>query len=249
MIWNKNKEGMNEIPLNIFTVWIGSEIPESMQQLFDKIKHDNPEFDFQCFDDKKSIQFLKSHFDESILDAYNHLIPGSYKSDLMRFALLYINGGIYIDAKMEPVNNFKFNKLLDKEYYLNDEYINFISTYTNTKEDVSTQIIVSKPKNEILMCCIHQIIDNIKNKFYGKHTNEVTGPGVLHKCLFENKITTRELKIEYFDTKDFYYITKYPYGRENAILKQNITIWKEQQKYGLKGKTHVELWNDKNIFL
>ena len=77
----------------------------------------------------------------------------------------------------------------------------------------------------------------------------MTGPGVLHKCLFEKNNTNRGLKLEYLDGEDFYSITKFPHGKENAILKHNNTIWNEQKKYGVKGKTHVELWQDGNIFL
>jgi mannosyltransferase OCH1-like enzyme len=230
-------------------VWIGSEIPPIMKSVMDKIKNENPEFNVECFDDEKSKQFLSYYFDKDVLDAYHKLIPGSYKSDLVRFALLYVNGGIYLDAKMEPINNFKFISLTDKEYYLCDDNINYISSYNGVNANVSTQIIVSKPKNKILMDCIQQIVVNTRNDFYGVHPNEVTGPGVLHKYLLENNISERGLKLEFINGNDFYFITKYPFGEENAILKQNNSVYSEQATNGIKGKHHHQFWNEKNVYL
>jgi mannosyltransferase OCH1-like enzyme len=234
--------------LIIYQVWIGSDIPVKMKGLMDKIRIENPEFTVKCFNDEESKQFLKDNFGYEILDAYDKLIPGSYKSDLMRFALLYINGGIYLDAKMEPINGFKFKDLIYNNHYLQDDNIDYISSYTNTKVNVSTQIIVSRPKNHILLNCIKQIVDNVKNKFYGKHTIEVTGPGVLHKYLLEDNIKDYDMKVEQLNDESPYYITKSPYGITNAILKVNLPVYEEQVRLGIKGKTHTALWNDKNIF-
>ena len=241
-------ENNSGIPLIIYQVWIGSDIPVKMKELMDKIKTENPEFTVKCFNDEESKQFLKDNFGYEILDAYDKLIPGSYKSDLMRFALLYINGGIYLDAKMEPINGFKFKDLIYNNHYLQDDNIDYISSYTNTKVNVSTQIIVSRPKNHILLNCIKQIVDNVKNKFYGKHTTEVTGPGVLHKYLLEDNIKDYDIKVEKLNDESPYYITKSPYGITNAILKVNLPVYEEQVRLGIKGKTHTALWNDKNIF-
>jgi hypothetical protein len=232
------------IPLNIFQVWIGNQMPIKMQELINKIQYENPEFSYKCYSNDDCIEFLKTNFNIEILNTYHILIPGSYKSDLMRFALLYKYGGIYIDTKMEPVNGFKFITLTDKNYYLKDKYINFISSYTGTIEDISTQIIVSEPNTKILENCINQIVVNVKNKFYGIHTSEVTGPGVLHKALFENNIFSDSSEISVEHTIDPYCIEY----QKNPILKINNVVYNEQVKNGIKSKTHVTLWNEKNIF-
>jgi mannosyltransferase OCH1-like enzyme len=212
-------ENDSVIPLNIYQVWIGSDIPEKMRELMDKIRMENPEFTMKCFNDEESKQFLKDNFDYEVLDAYNKLIPGSYKSDLMRFALLYVNGGIYLDAKMEPINEFKFKDLIYHNHYLQDDNIDYISSYTDTKANVSTQIIVSRPKNHILLNCITQIVDNVKNKFYGKHTIEVTGPGVLHKYLLEDNIKDYDMKVEKFPQGAIVYVIEDYDDNENKIYK------------------------------
>lgn len=244
----ENYENDKNIPLNIYQVWIGSKIPEKMQKLMDKIKEDNPEFMVKCFDDEESKNFLKENFEDDVLNAYNKLIPGSYKSDLMRFALLYKNGGIYLDAKMEPINGFKFKELIDNDHYLQDDNIGYISSYNNKNANVSTQIIISHQDNPIFMNCIRQIVENVKSNFYGIHTNEVTGPGILHKYLVENNILDHSIKVEKLNSESPYYITKSPYGISNAILRVNVPVYDEQVKNGIKGKMHEDLWRDMNIY-
>ena len=248
----KTYEGMensNIIPLNIFQVWIGSDIPPKMNMLIKKIQNENPEFTYKCYNDTDCKKFLSEYFDDEVMNAYNKLLPGSYKCDLMRVSLLYVKGGIYLDTKMEPLNGFKFTELTDKEYYLRDDNINYTSSYTNTRANISTQIIVSKPNNPIMYKWIQQIVENTKNNFYGVHTNEVTGPGVWHKCLIDagNYPEDAEIQIELISGPQ-YYISKKPYGNNNIILGLNSEVYDEQVHNGIKGKTHTELWENKNAY-
>ena len=118
-----------------------------------------------------------------ILEAYNSLIPCSYKSDLWRFCVLYKNGGIYMDIKYKCVNNFKLIALTEKEYFVKDRPINM--TYT--------ALIVVKPENPIMLKCINQIVDNVKHKYYGKNALEPTGPGLLGRYFTKPDFETMEL--------------------------------------------------------
>lgn len=108
------------IPKNIFTTWHTKDLPYHMKENVEKIKRENPEFNVYVYDEEDCRKFLREHFDPKVLDAYDSLIPKSYKSDLWRFCILYIYGGIYIDIKLEPINGFRFKELLDKEYFVLD---------------------------------------------------------------------------------------------------------------------------------
>ena len=100
------------IPMNIFQTWHTKKIPLLMANTFYKIRQLNPEFNYYLYDDYDCYKFIKNNFDEDILNTYNSLIPGAYKADLWRYCILYKFGGIYLDIKFEPLNNFKFINLI-----------------------------------------------------------------------------------------------------------------------------------------
>ena len=70
-----------------------------MQKAIDNLQTCNPELEYFLFDDNDCIEFIKTHFENDVVDAYYRLIPGAYKADLWRYCVMYIEGGIYIDIK------------------------------------------------------------------------------------------------------------------------------------------------------
>ena len=93
------------IPLNIYQTWHTKDLPPLMKQNYDQLVLQNPEFNCHVYDENECRLFIQTNFDLDILKSYNSLIPCSYKSDLWRFCVLYINGGIYMDIKYKCVNN------------------------------------------------------------------------------------------------------------------------------------------------
>jgi mannosyltransferase OCH1-like enzyme len=102
------------IPLNLYLTWSNKVLPPKMQENVDKLKKENPEFNIQIFDNEKRREFIKTNFSEDILLSYDILKPAAYKADLWRLCVLYINGGIYIDIKLNCINNFKLIALTEK---------------------------------------------------------------------------------------------------------------------------------------
>ena len=90
------------IPLHIFQTWHTKNLPPNMRQSVEYIKRSNPRFHHRLFDDNECHDFIRDNFDESVLHAYNKLIPGAYKADLWRYCVLYKLGGIYLDIKYIP---------------------------------------------------------------------------------------------------------------------------------------------------
>jgi len=99
------------------------------------------------------------------------LVPGAYKADLWRYCILYKKGGIYLDIKYEPVNGFKFINMTENEHWVLD----------HDKNGIYNALMVCKPNNKILLKAIYNIVENVKNKFYGNSALEPTGPLLLAK--------------------------------------------------------------------
>ena len=59
-----------------------------------------PQFTRHVYNDSECYEFLRKHFHRSISDMFYQL-EGPHRSDVFRYAMLYINGGVYIDIKTE----------------------------------------------------------------------------------------------------------------------------------------------------
>ena len=162
------------IPLNIFTTWHTKELPPIMIETINEIKLLNPEFSYYLYDFNDCRQFLINNFEMSVINAFDKLKPASYKSDLWRYCILYKYGGIYLDIKFKPLNNFKFIDLIDSEHICRDMH---------EQTTASTGLIICKPNNEIMSRCIQQIVENVNNNFYGLGSLDPTGPILLTNCL------------------------------------------------------------------
>ena len=221
------------IPLNIYQTWHTKKIPPKMLETINLIKNLNPRFNYQLFDDNDCREFIKSNFEPSVLDAFDTLIPGAYKADLWRYCILYKNGGIYLDIKYKPLNNFRFITMTEKEHWVLDA----------DRTGIYNALMICKPGNEILLKAINKIIENVKNKYYGNSALEPTGPQLLAKYFnsIEKKKFDMEHKTIISNVNKFIFFNNYiifmPYNNY-----MNDTITKLHPHYS-------ELWQKKRIYL
>ena len=221
------------IPLNIYQTWHTKKLPPKMFESINLIKNLNPRFNYQLFDDNDCYQFIKDNFDQTVLNAYNSLIPGAYKADLWRYCILYINGGIYLDIKYGPINNFKFIHMTEKEHWVLDV----------GKTGIYNALLVCLPKNLILLKAIKAIVENVKNKFYGNSVLSPTGP-----LLLSNFFTTTEK--QQFDMKHIYinnYENRFIIFNNYFILKSYPNYLKESKQFQ-KVNHYSTLWNQRKIY-
>jgi mannosyltransferase OCH1-like enzyme len=157
------------IPLKVYMTWHTKDLPVKMQENVNKLKEINPRFEVIIFDDNDCYNFIKTNFDESVLNAFTNLVPGAYKADLWRLCVLYINGGYYLDIKMNCINGFKLIELSEKEHLVSD-----IPPY-----HIYNAIMICKQGNPFLLKCIEEIVNNVKTGFYGRSPLDPTGPGLI----------------------------------------------------------------------
>ena len=72
-------------------------IPSKVQENMDKYA---APFRRYVFNDSECHAFLRKHFHRSVSDMFYEL-EGPHRSDVFRYAILYIHGGVYIDIKTE----------------------------------------------------------------------------------------------------------------------------------------------------
>ena len=206
-----------------------------MYQAIKYIKINNPGFKHFLFDDNDCREFIKNNFDTSVLNAYDKLIPGAYKADLWRYCILYKMGGIYMDIKYIPINNFKLINLLEQEHWVLD----------NGGGGIYNALMVCKPNNEILLKSINQIVKNVTNRFYGNGFLDPTGPGLLAKYFTEEDKQNFDIKHILKGTNDF---DKYILLQNYDILRCYPGYISEREVYSPK-KHYAVLWKERNIYL
>jgi hypothetical protein len=223
------------IPLTIYQTWYTKKLNSRMKACVDKLKDSNPEFTFYLYDDNECTNFIQDNFDEEVIDAYKSLIPGAYKADLWRYCILYKYGGIYLDIKYYPVNNFKFIDVINDEYFVKD--------VNKSGAGVYNALMICKPGNEKLLNCIKNIVKNVKTNFYGTSSLEPTGPLLLKKEFTTEEIYSMRLKLGdckignttntciSFDGNPILAIYKDYYLTRNSPLPSYHELWKGKNIY------------------
>ena len=228
------KEYKSIIPLNIYQTWYTKKLPLLMSRAVNKLRMTNPRFNYYLFDDNDCREFIKNNFDSKVLNAYDCLIPGAYKADLWRYCILYKNGGIYLDIKYEPCNNFKFIYLTEKEHFVCDK----------DNSGIYNAFMISVPGNQTLLKAIYKIVENVENNFYGNSSLEPTGPHLLPKILTNNFRENIDMKHKIINN-DFNMRTVMYKGI--PILKSYNGYLKESGHYK-KTEHYSKLWIERKIY-
>ncbi len=134
----------------------------------------NPHFEYYFYDDTKSREFVSQNFDESVVDAYDKLVPGAYKADLFRYCFLFIKGGYYFD------NKFIVRKKCEDWIGEHDNQI-FIKDRGN--DIIYNAVIFSVPRFQVLHSLIQDIVRHVNENYYGKIPLSPTGPHLVFRYI------------------------------------------------------------------
>jgi len=223
------------VPKKIFQTWHTKDLPPKMKENIEYIKKIHPDFEHQLFDNDDCRNFISNYFDSSVVDAFDMLIPQAFRSDLWRYCVLYIHGGIYMDVKLRTTEKFTLHQFLDKEYFVRDlPHLNICGVYNG--------ILICKSKNPLFLQAINKIVENVNNRFYGNVSLEVTGPHMLVNFFDSNQVNTFEFALHVNNLKNHEIIYK-----DNIVLEGYIEYRQEQSVY--QNNEHYDfLWWNKKIY-
>ena len=226
----KQKKITPVIPLHVYMTWKTSDMPPLMKQNYIELCRANPEFQFHFYDDAACIDFIQKNFSTDVLQAYYGLIPGAYKADLWRLCVLYVNGGIYMDIKLQCIGGFKLYDVVDKEHYVLDRPKDSVHVYN--------AFMISKAGSPFLRAGIHKIVQHVKQKYYGKWILSPTGPEMLGQLAAHFPINIDMVYPVHYNDHIMY---------EKTLILRNYRGYREEQ---LKVQTHYsDLWYKKSIYV
>ncbi|BCK75990.1 glycosyltransferase [Acetobacter aceti NRIC 0242] len=100
-----------KIPRIIYQTIGDGEIPLPIKENIEKIKKENPEWDYRLYRDKDIESFIETEFGNNVLKIYKKIDDsyGAARADLFRYLILYKYGGVYLDIKSRfygPISQF-----------------------------------------------------------------------------------------------------------------------------------------------
>ena len=208
------------IPRKLFQTWETSTPPFKMSQAIESWKQKNPTWEHKLFTAEDRVNFIKKNFSKEVLDAYHTLVPGAFKADLWRYCVLFIEGGVYVDADMiceVPLDE-----------WINSDLV-VVRDDPMSKKWLANGFIGSTPREPALEEIINRIVHKCKQKqleFY----LDYTGPALWGKVV--NYINAREEEEEYTLGNLFkMQVLKHDYSTRKFVCDDRAVIHTEYHEY------------------
>ena len=128
----------------------------------DNFKRFAPDYERRVYSENEAIQFLRRYFSFSVVHKFLDLRVGAHKADLLRYCLLYIYGGIYMDIKTElikPIDNMFQDGVIT-------------TAFTKGTRRVYQGVIGAPPKQLIFLELITLILERGDSPVYLKFTRD-----------------------------------------------------------------------------
>jgi mannosyltransferase OCH1-like enzyme len=237
-----NANSPNEIlnvPLVIYRGWLTNMISVEMKEVVDNTIKMTPEFDNYFYSDIDSLEYIRNNFEPNVLNAFNCLKPGAYKSDLWRYCILYKKGGVYLDIKMDlHMPLIDIIKEYPKFFVGNVEGSN-----GNPKNQIWNGLMISPPGNPVFKDCIDEIVISCKNRDYRENNLDITGPCLLWRMMNKHEspsfVSSMPISWNEAEYKIFY--------KNKLFLSQ----YKEHRNYQgkvQKNPHYAIMYNNKDVF-
>ncbi len=89
------------IPATVWQTARSLDLPPPARPLTESWQRHNPRWRTVLCDDAGIDEFIASHFDRSLLDAFRAMPVPVMRADIWRYAVLHVNGGVYADLDAE----------------------------------------------------------------------------------------------------------------------------------------------------
>jgi mannosyltransferase OCH1-like enzyme len=211
-------------------------------ELYNKQLEDNPEYELFYFSQEDKLQFIKDLNNLDVEEAYNVLIPISYKTDLFRFAITSMYGGVYMDFSMQT--------LIPLEDIINGNY-QVLARDSASHFGICTGFIATIKGSDLLNNALEKSVYNANNRLMGEDPLDVTGPnmiGSVYKKL--NNVEHIELgkisnSVYMYDFAEPNYI----YNGDDKIIKIRLPnhyslLYKAEEK----NVYYADLWHSGKIY-
>ena len=225
----------------IFQTWHTKYIPTFTRECYEhnsRICNIDKNIVFKRFTLQECENYLINNHDPKYIHTHKKIKPLAFKSDFWRLCILYKEGGTYMDSKLRILNVKKYLNLLNsnEECLIRDrpDWIDFKNKYNNKYHlGINNQLIIVKKNNPFIKLVMDNILENVKNNYYGPSCLHVTGPGLLGK-LYERNNFTNPIIIDF------------PVWKQ--IVWEYSMYRKELKKFTPNVPNYYNLWRNRDIY-
>ena len=151
------------------------DIPQAFRDIFHETHTKHADYIQVYMDDNDCLTFLTKHYPEYV-PHWNALVPGAYKSDLVRLCVLHEFGGTYNDMGHQYLTSLE--EIVDPtaDLIMVNERTEFPGIH-------NAFLSVRTKHHPIVHALLVHITDNIRIHYYGENELDITGPMALGKCM------------------------------------------------------------------
>ncbi|HVG12493.1 MAG TPA: glycosyltransferase [Flavisolibacter sp.] len=207
------------IPKTIIQTFKTASLPFVHRWHINKFRKKNNTYNYQFFTDADIEDFLATHYGLAVTDAYRRIQIGAAKADFFRYAVLYKQGGVYVDIDSAIVSKLDDFLQPDDKAVISYEF----------NPDVFVQwALIYDAGHPFLSRALDIVLENIKENKYPHDVFLMTGPGAytraVRECLAANPGTPhRILGIDYSGHLKFKFpLSKLAYSKGEHWKKQQL---------------------------
>ena len=152
-----------------------SPYPPMFQENLDSLLRWHPQAQAKVFSLNQARAFIAENFAADVLHALDTLKPHAFKSDLVRYALMYVCGGLYADVGVRWLRPLPVTE--------RTQLLVFKDTPNPTPWAVSQAVIYAEPGRPVFLDAIRRIVANVEARDYGVNALCTTGPNLLGRAL------------------------------------------------------------------
>jgi len=177
-----------EIPKIIFQTWKTYDIPDNWKYAQKTVKEKNKDWKYVLLSDEDNLSIVKKHFPD-FLPYYVDFKYNIQRADAIRYMILYLYGGVYLDLDYQALKPF------DKIVLEHDKEVGLIKS--SNIDYVTNSFLCSHKGSKFWLKCIEEMKKPYKWYYLTKHFKIMcsTGPIMIDKIYRENKDIVQILDI------------------------------------------------------
>jgi len=166
------EQSPQKIPKTLIQTYKTNRIHPQLHNNILEILKINQEYDYRLVTDEEGVELISKYFHERVLNAFHQLVLGAAKGDFIRYIVLYLYGGVYLD--LDASINLNLNTVIQP----NDEFIFFI----NGDRNLEQFCFMIRPQHPLLLKIIEEMVQRIENK--ENNIFKATGPTLFNDVIY-----------------------------------------------------------------
>ena len=182
------------IPKIIHMTWKCEELPQDFHEIREYWKKLNPEYEFRLWTDDDNRKLIEEQF-PYFLETYDSYERNIQRVDAVRYCILYLYGGLYIDLDYLPIR--PIDDFLDDCKVVLGKEPPFAEKRAKKDKIVSNAFMATTARNKFFLQVINEMIEN---RHHFNHLYEetgvlyTTGPFMLTK-MYDNWHEKEDIKL------------------------------------------------------